>query len=119
MLNPVKIKFRNGEEVEYWYDKNSCLHREEGPAVITHLPNGNKLEKWYWHGKLHRRNGPAVKEYEKDGRLIYKAWYRNGKLYRKDGPTEMFYDPETEKLMLAYYYIRNNIKEINYRKLKK
>jgi len=36
---------------------------------------------WYFAGKLHREDGPAV-EYS-DGSKI---WYKNDKLHREDGP---------------------------------
>ncbi len=38
-------------------------------------------KKWYFHGKLHREDGPAV-EYSSGA----KHWLLHGKRHRKDGP---------------------------------
>lgn len=59
-----------------WYF-NGKLHRTDGPAI--EYANGSKA--WYIKGKSHRIDGPAVEW--ADGT---KAWYLNGKQHRTDGP---------------------------------
>ena len=36
---------------------------------------------WFFNGRLHRENGPAVERWGGD-----KLWYLNGKVHREDGP---------------------------------
>ena len=60
----------------HWFF-NGRLHRENGPAVERW--GGDKH--WYLNGDLHREDGPAM-EYA-DGN---KHWYLNGDLHREDGP---------------------------------
>lgn len=41
---------------EYWYDAAGMLHRDDGgPAERS-----PSLERYYWHGLLHREDGPAM-----------------------------------------------------------
>jgi len=61
---------------ERWY-YNGRLHRENGPAVIR--ADGYKA--WWLNGGFHREDGPAVED--SDGS---KAWWLNGKRHREDGP---------------------------------
>jgi hypothetical protein len=66
--------FESGFKEWYW---NGKLHREDGPAI--EWADGSKS--WYLNGKHHREDGPA---YEwADGT---KGWWLNGKLHREDGP---------------------------------
>jgi uncharacterized protein (UPF0216 family) len=60
---------------KHWYNEDSKLHREDGPAVIS--KDGNQY--WYRNGKCHREDGPAV--IYKDGN---QEWYLNGKEYTED-----------------------------------
>jgi hypothetical protein len=59
-----------------WY-KDGKLHREDGPA----LEEVNRDKYWYVNGSLHRIDGPAIECV--DGS---KFWYLNGKRHRLDGP---------------------------------
>ena len=112
MSNPQILSYKNGEKAEYWYDENGHLHREKAPAQISYLPDGSRIEKWYWHGKIHNRRDPAVKEHNKDGILTYKAWYRHGEILAAAS-----YNPETGELMLFYYHLRRGrYKRTIYRK---
>ena len=63
-----------GDKVWYF---NGRLHRENGPAMeyIT----GDKV--WWWNGELHRENGPAIENADGD-----KYWYLNGERHRENGP---------------------------------
>ena len=53
-----------------WYF-NGKLHREDGPAVVSPYHKG-----WWLNDKLHRTDGPAIEM--ADGS---KSWYLNGKQY--------------------------------------
>jgi hypothetical protein len=64
----------------YW-DENSYLHRDNGPARLW--PDGN--EEWWLNGQQHREDGPAV--VWTDG---YKAWFLNGQRHRENGPALIF-----------------------------
>jgi len=48
----------------------------------------NGTKRWYFNGKLHRENGPAV-EWSNGDR---EDWYLNGKLHREDGPAVEYAD---------------------------
>jgi len=63
-----------------WYF-NGKLHREDGPAV--EYADGGKS--WWLNGEYHRIDGPAVEW--GDGT---EEWYLNGKLHRIDGPAIEF-----------------------------
>ena len=59
---------------------NGLRHREDGgPACIS---RNKTLKWWYFCGKQHRVNGPAV--IYPDG---YESWYLNGKRHRVNGPS--------------------------------
>lgn len=62
--------------VEKWYF-NGKLHRENGPAINF----DNKIKEWYFNGKLHRTDGPAVEWPDGSG-----SWYFEGKQHRLNGP---------------------------------
>lgn len=65
-------------------DNQGRLHCEDGPAVYY---SDGSVEVWYWHGKIHRKGGPAYKY----GSSI--KWYRHGRLHRLDGPAvETYYE---------------------------
>ena len=60
---------------QYYYDGK--LHREDGPAV--EYATGTK--EWWQHGLQHRLDGPAVELSNGD-----KVWWQDGKIHRLDGP---------------------------------
>jgi len=59
-----------------WYNEQSQLHREDGPAV--EWVNGTKS--WYQYGQRHRDDGPAI-EWVNGA----KFWYQHNLLHREDG----------------------------------
>jgi hypothetical protein len=61
---------------KYWFYQGK-LHREDGPAVECF--NGDK--EWCFQGNWHRVDGPALEYANGD-----KTWYIHGKLHRFDGP---------------------------------
>lgn len=92
--------------VRSWRDRFGRLHREGGPAVESQ----NGYKEWYWHGTLHRADGPA--EEDGDARqwkwmgLCHRLgrnpasertfdfgtefeWYRYGQKHRFGGPAMM------------------------------
>lgn len=56
---------------------NDILHRENGPARITH----DGVYTWWYNGMIHRPKKPAI--IWPNGSMV---WYFNGKLHRDDGP---------------------------------
>lgn len=52
------------------YDEQNRLHAEGGPAVTN--PDGSCV--WYYHGKIHRLDGPAVRLVSADGRIEEQFW---------------------------------------------
>jgi hypothetical protein len=63
-----------GNKRWYW---NGRLHRDDGPAV--ECIDGHKA--WFINGECHRDNGPAIEN--QDGTKI---WCRYGTNHREDGP---------------------------------
>lgn len=77
------IESRSGKREDsngdvYWYYEGK-LHRDDGPAI--ELANG--VKEWYQHGKRHRTDGPAI-DLALSGE--YGEWYQNGLKHREDGP---------------------------------
>ena len=86
----MKSKYKVYEDENgtiYWYNDKEQLHREDGPAEINPL---YQLECWYYEGKYHRVDGPAVKH--KDGHC---EWWHHGVRHRADGPAIIWDDGET------------------------
>lgn len=67
-----------------FHDLNKELHNTFGPAEVTINKNVQKF--WFYHGFQHRKNGPAVVEYDVIGTIILEIWYNYGKKHRLDGP---------------------------------
>lgn len=70
-----KYYFSDGSVLDY-LDATKTLHREGEPAIK--YANGDMS--WYFHGQLHRVDGPAI---EWTGGT---EWYLHGQLHRIDGP---------------------------------
>jgi hypothetical protein len=66
----------------YYYDKDDNLHRDDGPAVQDSCDSdGREIRAWYTHGKLNRRDGPALMYTQKDyGEQNNAFWYTDGLL---------------------------------------
>jgi len=66
--------------IEYRNDKGQ-LHRIDGPAVKQFYAPYDGFKEWWWMGKRHRTNGPAVEynngavEWWIDGELLTKKEY--------------------------------------------
>ncbi|MHA1670941.1 MAG: hypothetical protein ACTSV5_10255 [Promethearchaeota archaeon] len=71
------------EQGIFYYHGNK--HRKEGPAVTIYAKNGNLLrEEYYINDSRHRINGPAYIEYDYYGEIFYEAWWINGKKLNED-----------------------------------
>ena len=71
-MNEYITTNENGDKFYYNNKAKTVWHREDGPAAVW--DNGRK-KAWYFNGKLHRIDGPAV-EFVND----YNAWYVNDEL---------------------------------------
>jgi hypothetical protein len=68
------------------------IHRDGAPAIIYKLIDS---ERWYQHGKLHRDDGPAIRNAPSIRKDIgYNVWYQNGKKHREDGPAVVLFSGE-------------------------
>ena len=72
--------FKNSDNTVYY--KNNQFHREDSPAI--EWDNGSKH--WYFHGLLHRTDGPAIDLVAPYLGYTIKKWSINGKWHREDGP---------------------------------
>jgi len=69
-------------------------HREDGPAFVKYLDNGNISWMSYCiNGQKHRLNGPAYIEYDGNGNVEFASYWINGNSYSKEQ-----YDKELLKL---------------------
>ena len=66
----------------------NTIHSSGLPGSYDPLENA---EGWYYKGKLHRENGPAIVDGEG-----YKCWYFYGMKHRADGPAVIYSDNEME-----------------------
>jgi hypothetical protein len=77
--------------IRCWY-KDGKLHREDGPAGIQYNKDGHKMgERWYKNGQLHREDSPAEIRYGYNGKIVYEAWAKNGRTHRENGPAIINY----------------------------
>lgn len=56
------------------------------PSVVWYSPSGYKMEEeYYFDGKLHRDNGPAVIKFERSRKIIFREYWIHGKKYSPSG----------------------------------
>ena len=73
----------------------------------NYYENGNiHYKKYYFNGKLHNENGPAVIDYYENGNKYYEEYYINGEFHREDGPALITIDIFTGSA--RHYYLLNN-----------
>ncbi len=77
LYDESKIWWDSTNGKKEWYDSESQLHRDDGPAI--ECLNGDR--EWYVHGQRHRINGPAI---ERSGKTIL-IWYNYGLKHRDGG----------------------------------
>jgi hypothetical protein len=63
-----------GHDFYYYHGK---LHRNNHPAVIT-----STGYQWYCHDKLHNLDGPASIELSEDGEIVTCIWYTHNRIHR-------------------------------------
>lgn len=68
----------NEQQTEQWFFRGKP-HRKDGPAMST-IYNNIACEQWYQYGQRHRMDGPAYESAE------MKLWIQSGLLHRSDGP---------------------------------
>lgn len=92
---------------------NNRLHRPEkaGPAKIEYATDGSiYTEMYYWHGRMHRSDGPALISPSNNPKFPRLTMYwRHGKLHRdpKEGPAVI--ECEGEVITLECYYVNGNL----------
>ena len=69
-----QITCPNGDQKWYFHGKE---HRVDGPAVVR--ANGDQF--WYFQGKIHREDGPAIVKANGD-----QEWFLENKRHRENGP---------------------------------
>jgi len=85
--------------IAYYRKGTRTFHREDGPAAIW----TSGRQEWYFCGRLHRDDGPAVMYYDDDGPL---EWWLDGMPYSREAWFEAL--PEDKKINMLYseYFIR-------------
>jgi hypothetical protein len=91
--------------VEEWYNydrpyRSTLINGKVGPSyTVYHLGKVSK-KAWYYHEKLHNKNGPAILYYNGDGTVNEEIWFYHGCRHRIDGParTMNLYIPRCEQL---------------------
>jgi len=85
---------------------------KEGKYTVRKYSYGTTI--WYFNGKKHREDGPAIESESGE-----KAWYIKGKLHREDGPAKTWEDGDKEWWLNEKEYSEVGWKkEIRKRKLK-
>lgn len=75
-----------------WY-YHGLLHRVDGPAYFN---EDNSYEEWWLHGKRHRVNGPAIKY--PDGKA---SWWVNGVEFYSE---ETWFQALTKECQINYIF---------------
>ena len=64
---------------EIWTNSDNKLFRINGPASIRTYNDGYKIETWYQKpNMIHRKGGPAIIEYDREGNIEGENYYING-----------------------------------------
>lgn len=108
-----KEEQREGQREEYveimthlWYKNDSkLLHREDGPAVIEVNKNGVILsQKWFKNGVEYNIPSPASKvTFHPNGEKSTERWFVNEKRHRLDGPAVIKYFSNGIKASEVWY----------------
>jgi hypothetical protein len=86
ILNSFSGIIQYPDGIKEWYFKGK-LHRLDGPAVEHAVGS----VEYYKNGKRHRIDGPAIEHTEGT-----KLWYSEGNLHRIDGPAIEYADGSIE-----------------------
>jgi len=93
-IENVKFTIVDGHVVdEKWYI-DGLLGRVDGPAIIEYDDDGRKKCVYYCSGgKYDKKDKPAYIGYFSDGNISELAWFENGLRHRVDGPARVkFYN---------------------------
>lgn len=105
-----------GNHYERWV-LNNKTHRVDGPAIISHRPNGDVLTvEWKINGEYHRTDGPAFVFHYKCGNDLYgylERWYINGRFHRVDGPAVIEANIKVTSDSLPQYKLYRNYHSIS------
>lgn len=73
------------KKYKVWVFNNQ--HRRNGPASIEHYIGRDQIRimRWYKHGLLHRKDGPAEVSFHMNGKVASEKWYIHGEYYYRDG----------------------------------
>jgi hypothetical protein len=79
-----------------WYNENNQIHKIDGPAYIEYNKNNTiKIMGWFQNGKKHNINGPAF-IYFNNNIQYCTEWYQFGIRHRIDGPAYIRQTPNTK-----------------------
>lgn len=93
---------------------NRRLHRDsrDGPAYILRDGETGSLleERYYWHGRLHRMEGPAKLEYW-DNVVVEEMYYRHGLVHRDpaDGPAWIQRNRPGTVVIAEHYFVNDQL----------
>jgi hypothetical protein len=84
---------------EQWFHPHhpDQRHREDGPAVVLHLPLMRE-EQWWLNGRLHR-----LTRFRLSGTVLCEQWWEGDRLHRTDGPTMIEYYPHGQVKRERWY----------------
>ena len=80
-----KLEDSGGSFFEKWVNANGKYHREDGPAYISHYPDGSiRYEEFYIDGESHRKTGPACIQYNPKGLIKSEDFWIYGEYLGRD-----------------------------------
>ena len=106
-------KYISADGTIAYMDSNKFLHREDGPALICN----SGTQEYYFHGKHHRLDGPAIIQvFDSGSKSLH--YFCHGKLHRLDGPARIFADGYTQWFYYGKYIpVKSQIEFERYLKL--
>jgi len=95
----LEISSNSYFETHVYKDDNDRYHREDGPAY----ENDYWIE-WFWHGRHHRINGPAVVCLNPND--LFVEYQVHGQIHRLDGPAKLM---EYGRSFQTQYWINGRV----------
>ena len=107
-----EIDLQTGVVVVEEYRLNGKLHREpnEGPAYVYRNPEDGLIgqERYYWHGRLHRSDGPARVAYDITSTIMLEEnYYHHGLLHRDPKQGAAFIERNGDGVVVTENYFVN------------
>lgn len=86
---PPMVTVKHKKKALKKFDSEKRLHSDDGPAVVFVSKKGTaatpcRYEEYYYHGLLHRDDGPA-RTYQMTQSAVFNEYYYKGKLHRDEG----------------------------------